>query len=54
MSRPVIVTCALTGDSDIASQFDSFTRRIVDPESAAAPQTAKKTRLGIERIASMW
>ena len=47
------VPLALTGDSDIAAQFDSFTRRIVDPE-AAAPQAAKRTRLGIERIASMW
>jgi pilus assembly protein CpaE len=47
------VPLALTGDSDIAAQLDSFTRRIVDPE-AAAPQAAKRTRLGIERIASMW
>src|SRR4030095_7222142 len=27
------VPLALSGDSDIASQFDSFTRRIIDPEA---------------------
>src|SRR4051812_18047769 len=41
------VPLALTGDSEIAEQFDSFTRRIIEPDSAAAPgQGAKKGRLG--------
>jgi Flp pilus assembly CpaE family ATPase len=49
------VPLALTGDSAIAASFDSFTRRIVDPEAnEAAPQGAKRGRLGIERLASMW
>jgi pilus assembly protein CpaE len=48
------VPLALTGDSDIASQFDSFTRRIVEPEAAPVPQPAKRSRLGFDRIASMW
>jgi pilus assembly protein CpaE len=49
------VPLALTGDSEIAEQFDSFTRRIVDPEAASqAQQTGKRSRLGIDRIASMW
>ena len=49
------VPLALTGDSEIAEQFDSFTRRIIEPDGAAAPaQGAKKSRLGIERLASMW
>ena len=49
------VPLALTGDSDIAEQFDSFTRRIIDPEAAPTPaQNGKRGRLGIDRLASMW
>jgi pilus assembly protein CpaE len=48
------VPLALTGDSDIATQFDSFTRQIVEPEVAAPPQGAKRSRLGLDRLASMW
>jgi len=49
------VPLALTGDSEIAEQFDSFTRRIIEPDAAAAPaQNAKRSRLGIDRLASMW
>ena len=48
------VPLALTGNSDIATQFDSFTRGIVDPEIAAPPQRAKRSRLGLERLASIW
>jgi pilus assembly protein CpaE len=49
------VPLALTGDSDIAEQFDSFTRRIIDPEAPSAPaQGGKRSRLGIDRLASMW
>jgi pilus assembly protein CpaE len=49
------VPLALTGDSEIAAQFDSFTRRIVDPEVTSPPQSAgKRSRLAIDRLASMW
>jgi pilus assembly protein CpaE len=49
------VPLSLAGNSDIATQFDAFTRRLLDPAAevpgAAAP---KKGRLGLERIASLW
>ena len=48
------VPLALTGNSDIAAQFSSFTRRILDPAADAAPQPAKRGRLGLEKIASIW
>jgi len=49
------VPLALTGNSDIASQFDRFTRLILDPNAQIAPVAAgKKTALGIERLASLW
>jgi len=49
------VPIALAGNSELASQFDDFARRIVDPsavETAAAP--AKRTSLDLRRLASMW
>ena len=49
------VPIALAGNSELASQFDDFARRIVDPsavEAAAAP--AKRTSLDLRRLASMW
>ena len=49
------VPLALTGDTEIAAAFDSFTRRIVDPEEMAPSQsTGKRSRLGLDRLASMW
>jgi pilus assembly protein CpaE len=45
------VPLALTGDSEIAAQFDSFTRRIIDPEADAS---AQKRGRGFDRIASIW
>src|SRR3954465_15017429 len=49
------VPLALTGASEIAEQFDSFTRRIIGPEAAApSAQGGKRGRLGIDRLASMW
>jgi pilus assembly protein CpaE len=49
------VPLAQTGDSEIAEQFGSFTRRIIGPEAGAPQvQAAKRNRLGIERLASMW
>ncbi|MBI4487262.1 MAG: AAA family ATPase [Acidobacteria bacterium] len=49
------VPLALTGNSDIASQFDSFTRRIIDPAvDHELAQPARRARLGLERLASIW
>jgi pilus assembly protein CpaE len=51
------VPLALTGNSDIAGQFDHFTRQILDPEAgvAAPPQpTRRKLPGGLERLASIW
>jgi Flp pilus assembly CpaE family ATPase len=49
------VPLALTGNSDLATQFDSFTRHILDPNAVAPTATAnKRGLLGLERIASLW
>jgi len=49
------VPLALTGNSDIATHFDRFTRLILDPADAAAPaQTAKRHLLGLQKLASIW
>jgi pilus assembly protein CpaE len=50
------VPLALAGNSDIATQFDQFTRRLLDP-AATAPAAAaapKRSLLGLEKIASIW
>ena len=49
------VPLALTGNSDIATQFDHFTRQILDPtaEAVAAPP-AKRNLLGLQKLASIW
>jgi pilus assembly protein CpaE len=49
------VPLSLAGNSDVATQFDAFTRRLLDP-SAETPGAAgaKKGLLGLERIASLW
>jgi Flp pilus assembly CpaE family ATPase len=47
------VPLALTGNSDIASQFDVFTRQILDPE-AEGPQAAKGKLPRLQRLASIW
>lgn len=50
------VPLALTGNSEMASQFDRFTRRILEPDGNVVemPQGAKKVPLGLNRIASIW
>jgi pilus assembly protein CpaE len=50
------VPLALTGDNtDLAQQFDSFTRLILGPGSeASAPAPARRSLLNLERIASIW
>jgi pilus assembly protein CpaE len=49
------VPLALSGDSEIARQFDSFARSIFEP-NAAAPAAVPQSRslLGFGRIASFW
>jgi len=49
------VPLALTGNSDIAAQFDRFTRQILDPSGDVPLEPINKKRtLGLERIASLW
>jgi pilus assembly protein CpaE len=50
------VPIALAGNSDIATQFDSFTRQIVEPSSENSMNGAGKRGLlgGIEKLASIW
>jgi len=49
------VPIALAGNSELASQFDQFARRIVDPSAPEMAASAKKTSpLGLQRLASMW
>jgi len=48
------VPLALAGTSEIAGQFDKFTRRILDPNVEPPVEPAKKGLLGLERIASRW
>jgi hypothetical protein len=49
------VPLALTGNTDLAAQFDSFTRQVLDPsnDSQALPNS-KRTLLGLEKLASIW
>jgi pilus assembly protein CpaE len=49
------VPLALAGGSDIAAQFDRFTRMILDPStSPEEPGTPRRKVLGLERLASIW
>jgi len=49
------VPLALAGNTDIATQFDHFTRQILEPGAAApAPQPARRKLPGLERLASIW
>jgi pilus assembly protein CpaE len=49
------VPLSLAGNSDVATQFDAFTRRLIDP-AAEVPAAAagKKGLRGLEKIASLW
>src|SRR4029453_5355634 len=44
----------LAGNSELASQFDTFARRILDPSAPIAEAPVKRPPLGIQRLASMW
>lgn len=50
------VPLALTGNSDLATQFDSFTRRILGDDDLATVEAPvrKTTPLGLNRLASIW
>jgi pilus assembly protein CpaE len=48
------VPLALTGNTDIAAQFDSFTRRILDPALEPPAAGARRPALGLQRLASIW
>ena len=51
------VPLALSGDSEIATEFNHFTRLLVEPSTAAeapAAPPAKRGLLNLDRIASMW
>jgi pilus assembly protein CpaE len=48
------VPIALAGNSELASQFDQFARRLVDPSSPEIAAPAKRSSLGLQRLASMW
>jgi pilus assembly protein CpaE len=51
------VPLATAGNSELASQFDSFARRLLDPnavEQPAAPVKRGPLPLGLQRLASMW
>lgn len=48
------VPLSLAGDSEIASQFDLFVRRVLDPAAGGDAGSGKKGLLNIDRIASLW
>jgi pilus assembly protein CpaE len=49
------VPLALSGDTDIAAQFGQFTRSVLGPGADTAPSpAAKHSRLGLDRLASLW
>ena len=50
------VPLALAGNSELASQFDSFARRILDPDAVVAAPSDKRSPmpLGLQRLASIW
>ena len=49
------VPLSLSGSTDIAEEFANFTKGILQPDAAASAQpAAKRTGLGLSRLASMW
>jgi pilus assembly protein CpaE len=49
------VPLTLAGNSDMAAQFDRFTRRILDPNADLQPAPSpRKGLLNVDRIASLW
>jgi pilus assembly protein CpaE len=48
------VPLTLSGASDIASQFESFIRGVLEIDAAAAHSADKRPRSGLEKLASLW
>jgi pilus assembly protein CpaE len=48
------VPLTLSGASDIASQFESFIRGVLEIDAAATPNADKRPRTGLEKLASLW
>jgi pilus assembly protein CpaE len=48
------VPLALSGDSEIAQQFDRFTRQILGMDTSAQSAPDKRSRFGFEKLASLW
>ncbi|MGE5246235.1 MAG: AAA family ATPase [Betaproteobacteria bacterium] len=48
------VPLALAGNSDMASQFDRFTRGLLDSSGGTSAEPTKRGLLGFDRIASIW
>jgi Flp pilus assembly CpaE family ATPase len=48
------VPLAQAGSSEIAAQFEQFTRRLLEPGTEQTDRTAKRGKLGITKIASLW
>ena len=50
------VPLALSGNTDMSSRFDSFARRMLDPNTSvdAAPAKRSPLPLGLQRLASIW
>jgi len=48
------VPLALAGTSDIATQFDHFTRQLLEPDAQPSAVPAKRTLTGLGRLASLW
>jgi pilus assembly protein CpaE len=48
------VPLALMGNSSIASQFDRFTQRIIQPAAETGESAPARSTLGLHRLASLW
>jgi pilus assembly protein CpaE len=48
------VPLALAGTSDIATQFDHFTRQLLEPDAQTSAVPAKRALTGLGRLASLW
>jgi pilus assembly protein CpaE len=48
------VPLALSGTSEMATQFDRFTRRVLNSAEEAPVRATRRSTLGLERLASLW
>jgi pilus assembly protein CpaE len=48
------VPLALTGNTPLAAQFDSFTRRILESEGVAPAEAQQANTVSLSRLASIW